>query len=87
VKLLALLILIFVALLLIRRVREWVAEELKDLSDRILLRFLLLTSQFERELTRDGREEQKLWRAQRLRNLRGLSLRSRQRFEKSKPAA
>jgi hypothetical protein len=87
VKFLALLILIFGALLLIRPVREWLAEELKDLSDRFLLRFLLLTSQFERQLTRDGKEEQTLWRAQRLRNLRGLSVRSRQRFEKSKAGA
>lgn len=83
-KLLALLVLILIALLLIRSVREWLTEEVKDLSDRFLLGFLLLTSRFERELTRDGKEEQKLWRAQRLRNLRGLSLRSRQRFEKSR---
>jgi hypothetical protein len=87
VKLLAVLILICVALLLIRPVRERLAEEIKDLSDRLLLRLLHMTSGFEGELTPDGKEEQKLWRAQRLRNLRGLSLRSRQRFDKSKPAA
>jgi hypothetical protein len=86
-KFLALLFLIFIVLLFIRPFRERLEEELKDLSDRVLLRLLFFTSQFERELTRDGKEEQQLWRAQRLRNLRGLALRSRQRFEKSKPAA
>jgi hypothetical protein len=47
--------------------------------------FLERTSGFEGELTRDGGIEQKLWREQRSRNLRGLTLRSHQRFEKSPP--
>ena len=76
-------VLIAVALLFMRSFREWLLEEIKELSDRLLLRLLLLTSRFESELTEDGRMEQKLWREQRLRNLRGLTLRSRQRFGQS----
>ena len=53
---------------------EWI----KELSDKLLLWFLRLTSRFERELTADGRVEQALWREQRLRNLGGLALRSRE---------
>jgi hypothetical protein len=61
---------------------EWI----KDLSDRFLIWFLRVTSRFERELTNDGRKEQILWREQRMRNLEGLSLRSRQRYsDKSEP--
>jgi hypothetical protein len=61
---------------------EWI----KDLSDRFLIWFLRVTSRFETELTNDGRKEQMLWREQRLRNLEGLSLRSRQRYsDKSEP--
>jgi hypothetical protein len=61
---------------------EWI----KDLSDRFLIWFLRVTSRFETELTNDGRKEQMLWREQRLRNLDGLSLRSRQRYsDKSEP--
>lgn len=82
-------LIIFVLLILIalalffRPFREWLIEETQELSDRLLLRILLVTSRFESELTQDGRAEQKLWREQRLRNLRGLALRSRQRFERS----
>jgi len=76
-------VLIAVALLFMRSFREWLLEQIKELSDRLLLRLLLLTSRFESELTEDGRAEQNLWRAQRLRNLRGLMLRSRQRFGQS----
>jgi hypothetical protein len=54
---------------------EWI----KELSDRLLLWFLRLTSRFEEELTADGRAEQALWREQRLRNLEGLAIRSRHR--------
>jgi hypothetical protein len=53
---------------------EWI----KDLSDRLLLWLLRFTSKFASELTRDGKSEQALWREQRLRNLEGLSMRSRQ---------
>jgi hypothetical protein len=78
------LIVLLVALLLLRPFRDWLLEKMKELSDRLLLLFLFLTSRFESELTDDGRREQRLWREQRLRNLRGLALRSRQRFEKLK---
>ena len=50
----------------------------KTLSDRLILWFLRLTSGFGKELTREGRVEQAMWREQRLRNLKGLALRSRQ---------
>jgi hypothetical protein len=55
---------------------EWI----KDLSDRFLIWFLRATSRFESELTDEGRREQGMWRDQRLRNLQGLSLRTRQRY-------
>jgi hypothetical protein len=53
---------------------EWI----KELSDKLLLWLLRVTSRFEKELTVDGRAEQALWREQRLKNLEGLALRSRQ---------
>jgi hypothetical protein len=56
---------------------EWI----KDLSDRLVIWFLRATSRFGKELTRDGRAEQALWREQRLKNLEGLAHRSRQRFD------
>jgi hypothetical protein len=56
-------------------------EWFKDLSDRLLLWFLRRTSRFGSELTRDGAVEQLVWREQRLRNLKGLAIRSRQRSE------
>ena len=55
-------------------------EWMKAISDRLLLWFLRATSSYGKELTRDGRGEQRLWRDQRLRNLVGLAMRSRQRF-------
>lgn len=74
-----------VALLLIRRSRELFVEQLKGASDVLVVFFLRFTSQFGSELTEDGKAEQKLWREQRLRNLRGLALRSKQRWgEKTK---
>jgi hypothetical protein len=61
---------------------EWI----KDLSDRLLIWFLRATSGFGRELTLDGKVEQEQWREQRLRNLQGLAIRSRERFAgKTKP--
>ena len=71
------------ALLFLRRSREWLLEEVKALSDTLLLRFLDWTSQFGSELTRDGKAEQRSWREQRLRDLRGLALRSRQRQQRA----
>jgi hypothetical protein len=55
-------------------------EFFKHLSDKILIRFLKVTSAFGRELTTEGRDEQKLWREQRLRNLKGLSIMSKERY-------
>lgn len=55
---------------------EWI----KALSDRLLLWFLRVTSRFGSELTQDGKSEQAQWREQQLKNLQGLSHRSRQRF-------
>jgi hypothetical protein len=52
---------------------EWI----KELSDRLLLWLLRVTSRFEKELTIDGRAEQARWREQRMKNLEGLALRSR----------
>ena len=76
---LLLLLLVLVVLgLVIPKTRQWITEEFRALSDWFLISLLRLTSQFESELTRDGKEEQKLWRERRLRDLRGLGLRSEQ---------
>ena len=72
------------ALVLSRRLRERFMEELKALSDLLLLLLLRATSQFGSELTQDGSAEQKMWRQQRLRDLRGLALRSHQRQQMAK---
>lgn len=78
-----LLVVIVVGLLLsLRRSREWLLEEVKAISDLLVVFLLRSTSRFGSELTEDGKAEQNLWREQRLRNLRGLALRSRQRWEK-----
>ena len=57
-------------------------EFFKHLSDEFLIWFLKSTSGFGRELTRAGRHEQTLWRERRLRDLKGLSIMSRQRYSK-----
>ena len=57
---------------------EWI----KDLSDKLVIWLLRASSGFGKELTADGKREQELWREQRLRNLRGLALRSRRRLER-----
>jgi hypothetical protein len=62
---------------------EWI----KDLSDQLIIWFLRATSGFGKELTKDGRIEQTLWREQRLRNLQGLTLRSRERFDDKERSA
>jgi hypothetical protein len=59
-------------------------EWLKDLSDRLIIWFLRVSSGFGKELTIDGKREQELWREQRLRNLRGLALRSQERLKLKK---
>jgi hypothetical protein len=55
---------------------EWI----KNISDRFIIWFLRKTSGFGKELTRAGQAEQLMWREQRLRNLKGLTMRSRQRL-------
>ena len=62
-------------------------EWLKDFSDKLIIWLLRSTSGFGKELTADGKKEQELWREQRLRNLEGLALSSKQRFgDKEKSA-
>jgi hypothetical protein len=64
-----------------------IMEFFKYLSDKILLWFLKSCSGFGKQLTGEGYEEQKLWREQRLRNLKGLSMRAKERYaEKAKRA-
>lgn len=60
-------------------------EWLKDLSDKLVIWLLRSTSGFGKELTADGKVEQQQWRVQRLRNLQGLRLRSRQRTNDKSP--
>jgi hypothetical protein len=62
---------------------EWI----KDLSDTFLIWLLRVTSRFESELTNDGRKEQAIWRQQRVRNIEGLSLRSRERYRNKSESA
>ena len=73
------LIIILVALLWFPRTRGWILEQVKTFSDSLLIRFLLITSHFGKELTEEGIVEQRRWRERRLRDLQGLSLRSRER--------
>ena len=57
---------------------DWI----KELSDKFVIWFLRKTSSFGKELTDAGRVEQLLWREQRLRNLKGLTMRYQQRHSK-----
>jgi|1185.fasta_scaffold127966_2 hypothetical protein len=86
-----LLVAVIALLVLIPSLRERVVEALKELSDLAILKFLRATSRFGTELTDDGRAEQLRWQEQRLRNLRGLSLRAKGRFrgrdQQSDPSA
>jgi hypothetical protein len=54
-------------------------EWLKDLSDQLVIWLLRSTSGFGKELTADGKKEQRQWREQRWRNLQGLAQRWHQR--------
>ena len=54
-------------------------EPVKSLTDRCLISLLRSTSWFGRELTGEGEAEQRAWREQRLRSIRGLGLVSRRR--------
>jgi hypothetical protein len=60
--------------------KEWI----RDYSDKLILWFLSVTSEFGKELTDQGRFEQRRWREQRLRDLTGLAIRSRQRLDAKK---
>ena len=72
-------LLVIVALLLLfPPSRAWLGEEIKSFSDYLIVNLLRATSRFGSELTEEGRAEQKLWREQRLRNLRGLGLRAKE---------
>jgi len=62
--------------------RERLLEEVKALSDVLLLRLLRWTSRFGGELTPDGAAEQKMWRELRLRDLQGLAQRAKQKQQK-----
>ncbi|HEY1374116.1 MAG TPA: hypothetical protein VGH50_16715 [Candidatus Binatia bacterium] len=64
--------------------RERFVEGLKAFSDTAIVKFLRATSRFGAELTEEGRAEQVRWREQRMRNLRGLSLRARERSRRSR---
>jgi len=65
----------------LRRSREWLLEEVKALTDLLLLRLLRWTAQFGSELTPDGAAEQEMWRDLRIRDLQGLAQRSKQKQE------
>jgi hypothetical protein len=73
-----LLVLIVALIVVFPRSRAWLGEKIKTLSDSLIVNFLRGTSRFGSELTEEGRAEQKLWREQRLRNLRGLALRAKE---------
>lgn len=62
--------------------QSYIMESIKHLSDKFLIWFLKFSSNFGAELTRQGRQEQSLWREQRLRNIKGLSLISERRHAK-----
>jgi hypothetical protein len=57
-------------------------EFLKHISDKMLIGFLRFTSGFARELTPEGRAEQRMWRQQRQHFLKGLSIMSQRRYSK-----
>lgn len=79
-KIILVLLSVLAVLLFIPNARRWLVEELKAVSDRLVVLLLRSTSQFGSELTEDGEAEQRLWREQRLRNLRGLALRAKERL-------
>jgi len=81
-----LLVLIVALIVVFPRSRAWLGEKIKPLSDYLIVKLLRDTSRFGSELTEDGVAEQKLWREQRLRNLRGLALRAREAFSHQQSA-
>jgi len=83
---LTLVVVVLVIFLATPRTRQWVLEEIKELSDRFVIFLLRVTSQFGSELTENGKLEQRRWREQQLRNLRGLALRAKEKWEKASQA-
>ena len=79
----AFLAIVMAVIFFVPRIRAWLLEQVKAASDLIVAFLLRTTSRFGSELTEEGRGEQKLWREQRLRNLRGLALRSKEKWEKT----
>jgi len=74
-------VVVVVALALsIRQIRRWLLERIKAWSDTLIVNLLRRTSRFGSDLTEDGKAEQISWREQRLRNLHGLALRSKEAF-------
>ncbi len=61
----------------------WIAEQIKTCSDFLVLSLIRGTSRFESELTEEGRQEQRMWRDRRMRNLKGLALRARRRQQQN----
>ena len=61
----------------------WITEPIKACSDFLILLLIRGTSRFESELTEEGRQEQRMWRDRRMRNLRGLALRAKRRQQKA----
>ncbi len=61
----------------------WITEQIKTWSDFLVLRLIRGTSRFESELTEEGRQEQRMWRDRRMRNLKGLAIRARRRQQQN----
>lgn len=81
---LIILVAVVALLILVPAWRERFIEGLKNFSDAAIVNLLRATSRFGVELTDEGRAEQARWREQRMRNLRGLSLRARERAGRSR---
>ncbi|MFQ5852932.1 MAG: hypothetical protein ACE5JU_20420 [Candidatus Binatia bacterium] len=64
---------------MLKRSFEWLLEQAKAASDVIIALLLRSSSRFGGELTDEGKREQRMWREQRLRNLKGLALTPRDR--------
>jgi len=61
----------------------WISEALKSVSDWMVILLLRASSRFESELTQEGREEQRMWRERRTRNIKGLALRAKRRQKRT----
>ena len=61
---------------MLKKFAQWLMEHAKAASDVAVVFILRGTSEFGRELNDEGKAEQGMWREQRLRNLRGLAVKS-----------